>query len=75
MLNSNFEKFRLTPKSRLNAFLKFKLPNMTDWHILLGLKIDVLIACRRLSVSPRVLSASQDTVPQGHLQKFAADLT
>ena len=49
----SFEKILFSPKSRLNVQLKVKLPNMTDWHILLGLKIDVLIACRRLSVSPQ----------------------
>ena len=41
---------------------------MTDWHILPGLEIDVLIACCLLPVSPR-----KPSVAQGHLQKFAAD--
>ena len=27
-----FEKSHVTPKSRLNVFLKVKLSNMTDWH-------------------------------------------
>ena len=27
-----FEKFNFTPKSSTLAFLKVKLPNMTDWH-------------------------------------------
>ena len=47
----NFEKLDITPNSRVKRFLKVKLSNMTDWHILPGHNIDVLIACRRLSVS------------------------
>ena len=48
-----FQKLLLSPKSRLNVQFTVKLPNMTDWHLLPGLKIDVLIACRRLSLSPQ----------------------
>ena len=66
-----FEKSNFTPKLSVLVFLKVKLPNMTDWHILPGLKIDVLIACCRLPVSPRKPSVVQG----GHLQKFAADLS
>ena len=29
----NFEKLNFTPKLSALAFLKVKLPNMTDWHI------------------------------------------
>ena len=58
-----FEKFNFTPKSSALAFLKVKLPNMTDWHILPGLEIDVLIACCLLPVSPRKPSVAQGTVP------------
>ena len=50
----NFEKLNFTPKSSIFVSLKVKLPNMTDWLILPGLEIDVLIACCRLSVSPRI---------------------
>ena len=28
-----FEKLHFTPKSRLNVFLKVKLPNMTEAHV------------------------------------------
>ena len=60
----NFEKLNFTPKlSVFFASLKVKLPNMTDWHILPGLEIDVLIACCLLPVSPRKPSVTQDTVP------------
>ena len=46
------------------ALLKVKLPNMTDWHILPGLKTDVLIASRRLPVSPQNVEFAADlTVP------------
>ena len=58
-----FEKITFHHKITLFVFLKVKLPNMFDWHILPGLKIDVLIACRRLPVNPRMLSVAQDTVP------------
>ena len=59
-----FEKLNFTPKlSVFFASLKVKLPNMTDWHILPGLEIDVLIACCRLPVSPRKSSVAQGTVP------------
>ena len=57
------------------ALLKVKLPNMTDWHILPGLKIDVIIACRRLPVSPQNVEYYLRYSATGHLQKFAADLT
>ena len=60
MLNSIFEKLHFTANSRPNIFLKVKLPNMTDWHILPGFKIDVECSSRD--------SAS------GDLQKFAAVL-
>ena len=58
-----FEKLDFTSKLSALVFLKVKLPNMTDWHILPGLKIDVLIACCRPPVSPRKPSVAQDTVP------------
>ena len=58
-----FEKSDFTPKLSVLVFLKVKLPNMTDWHILPGLKIDVLIACCRLPVSPGKPSVAQGTVP------------
>ena len=48
---------------------------MTEWHILPGLKIDVLIACRRLSVSPQNVECVLRYSASGQLQKFAADLT
>ena len=57
------------------ALLKVKLPNMTDLLILPGLNIDVLIACRRLSVSPQNVECVSRFSASGHLQKFAADLT
>ena len=58
-----FEKTNFTPKLSALAFLKVKLLNMTDWHILPGLKIDVLIVCCRLPVIPRKPSVAQGTVP------------
>ena len=58
-----FEKSNFTPKLSVLAFLKVKLPNITDWHILPGLEIDVLIACCLLPVSPRKPSVAQGTVP------------
>ena len=58
-----FEKSNFTPKLSVLVFLKVKPSNMTDWHILPGLKIDVLIACCRLPVSPRKPSVAQGTVP------------
>ena len=70
----NFEKLLYSPKSRFNVQLKVKLPNMTDWHILPGLKIDVLIACRRLSVSPQNVECVSRYSASGNLQKIAADL-
>ena len=73
MLNSIFEKLHFTANS--NIFLKVKLPNMTDWHILPGFKIDVLIACRRLLVSPQNVECSSRDSASGDLQKFAAVLT
>ena len=48
---------------------------MTDWHILPGLEIDVLIACCRLPVSPRKPSVAQGTVPVVIYRSFAADLS
>ena len=48
---------------------------MTDWHILPGLKIDVLIVCCRLPVSPRKTECCSRYSASGHLQKFAADLS
>ena len=73
--NRIFEKLHFTPKIRLNVFLKVKLPNLTDWHILPGLKIDVLIACRRLSVRAQNVECVSRYSASGHLQKFAADIT
>ena len=58
-----FEKSNFISKLSVLVFLKVKLPNMTDWHILPGLKIDVLIACCRLPASPRKSSVAQGTVP------------
>ena len=58
-----FEKSNFTPKLSVLVFLKVKLPNMTDWPILPGLKIDVPIACCRLPVSSRKPSVAQGTVP------------
>ena len=58
-----FEKLNFTPKLSALAFLKVKLPNMTDWHILPGLNIDVLIACCHLPVNPKKPSVAQGTVP------------
>ena len=55
--------------------LKVKLLDMTDWHILPGLKIDVLIACCRLSVNPPKLECYSRYSARGHLQKFAAHLS
>ena len=46
---------------------------MTDWHILPGLKIDVLIACCCLSVNPQKTVCCSRYSASGHLQKFAAD--
>ena len=48
---------------------------MTDWHILPGLKIDVLIACCRLPVSPQNTECCSRYSASGHSQKFATDLT
>ena len=62
-----FEKLNFTPKLSALAILKVKLPNMTDWHILPGLKIDVLIACCRLPVSPRKPSVAQGQGTLGFL--------
>ena len=59
----------------LFALLKVKLPNMTDWHILPGLKIDVLIACCRLPVNHQNSKCSSRYSASGYLQKFAADLS
>ena len=73
-LTRNFEKLLFSPKSRLNVQLKFKLPNTTDWHLLPGLKIYVLLACRRLSVSPQNVDCVSIYSPSDHLQKFEADV-
>ena len=70
-----FEKLNFTPKSRIFVSLKFKLPDMTDWHILPGLKTDVLIACRHLPVNPQNVECYSRYSASGHLQKFAADLS
>ena len=75
MLNSNFRKIPFHPKVMSFAFVKVKLSKMTDWHILPGLNIDVLIACRRLPVSPQNVECCSRYSASGHLQKFAADLT
>ena len=48
---------------------------MTDWYILPGLKIDVLIACCRLPVNRQNVECCSRYSASGHLQKFAADLT
>ena len=70
-----FEKKKFTPKSRIFVSLKVKLLDMTDWHILHGPKIDVLIACCRLSVNPQKPECYSRYSASGHLQKFAADLS
>ena len=69
------EKQNFTPKSRIFVSLKVKLLDMTDWHILPGLKIDALIACCRLSVNPQKPECYSRYSASGHLQKFAADLS
>ena len=48
---------------------------MTDWHILPGIEIDVLIACCCLSVNPQKPECCSRYSASGHLQKFAADLS
>ena len=73
--NRIFEKLIFSPKLRLNVQLKVKLPNLTDWHKLPGLKIDVLSACRCLSVRPPNVECVSRYSASGNLQKFAADLT
>ena len=70
-----FEKKNFTPKSRIFVSLKVKLLDMTDWYLLPGLKIDVLIACCRLSVNPQKPECYSRYSASGHLQKFAADLS
>ena len=70
-----FEKYNFTAKSCIFLSLKVKLLDMTDWHILPGLKIDVLIACCRLSVNPQKPECFSRYSASGHLQKFAADLS
>ena len=52
-----------------------RLLHMTDWHILPGLKIDDLIACCRLPVSPQNTEKCSRYSSSGHLQKFATDLS
>ena len=71
----NFERKNFTPKLRILVSLKVKLPDMTDRHILPGLKIDVLIACCCLSVNPQKPECHSTYSASGHLQKFAADLS
>ena len=71
----SLQKLLFSPKSKPNVQLKVKLSNMTDWHILTGLKIDVLIASRRLSMSPQNAECVSRYSASGHLQKFAAYLT
>ena len=73
MLNSGFWKIAFYPKIKTKRFLKVKLPNMTGRNILPGLKIDVLIACRRLSVSSQKIDCVSRYSVSGHLQKFASD--
>ena len=68
------EKLHFNPKSRLNV-VQGQTSKKTDWHIVLGLKIDILIACRRLSVSPQDVECVSRNSASGHLQKFAADLS
>ena len=68
-----FGKLHLNPKITLFVFLKVKLPNMTDWHILPGFKIDILIACCRLPVSLQNAECCSRYSASGNLQKFAAD--
>ena len=58
-----FEKKNSIPKPPIFVFLKVKLPDMTDWHILPGLKIDVLIACCRLFAADLSLSTPQNSQP------------
>ena len=41
--NRIFEKLNFTPKSSALAFLKVKLPNMTDWHIISSSKFQIVI--------------------------------
>ena len=74
-LHSKFLKIKFPPKITYFVFLKVKLPNMTDWHILPGLEIDVLIACCRLPVSPQNTECCSRYSASGHLQQFAADLS
>ena len=50
-------------------------PMVHSWHILPGLKIDVLIACCRLPVSSQNTECCSRYSASGHLQKFAADLS
>ena len=54
-----------------STLLKVKLTNLTDWHILPGLKI----ACCRLSVNPQNFECCSRYSASGHLQNFAADLS
>ena len=65
----SFWKITFHPKITLFVFL----PNMTNWHILPGLKIDVLIACCRLPVSPQNAECCSRYSSSSHLQKLAAD--
>ena len=70
-----FEKSNFNPKLSALVSFKVKLPNMTDWHILPGLKI----GCPHCVLSSA--SESQKTEccsrysASGYLQKFAADLS
>ena len=62
MLNSSFSKIAFHPRMKSKRFVP-------------GLKIDVLIACRRLSVSSQNVECVSRYSASGHLQKFAAELT
>ena len=64
----SFKYYFCPPKSNLNVQIKVKLPNMTDWRILPGLKIDVFIACRRQSVSHQNVECVSRYIASGHLQ-------
>ena len=75
-----FEKLNFIPKPRISyssnfIFLKVKLPDKTDWHILPGLKIDFLIACCCLQVNPQKTEFGSRYSASGHLQKFASYLS
>ena len=50
-INSDFPNF-FPQKSRSNFKIRVRLPNMTDWHMLPGIKKYVLIARRRHNIEP-----------------------